>query len=225
MYPNAGPPGPGGFYPPGPMPRYGMPIPPGAPPPPSSHPEGPGPREQNRGGRGPPQPPMRPASHFASNPIIKQEELERMDELGAQDGGWATVQDDVDYNKKISFSDDENEGKDRGEHLGRGIQSKNDRMTPRQDMDKRDDDREQRRSVKILDRQQPPVNDRNNDRDQRNRESRYDSEREPTSGRYDYENEDDWKRKPDQGGFDPKERGDRDRNQRGRVREEDSWRR
>ncbi|ODN06430.1 Protein PRRC2C [Orchesella cincta] len=218
MYPNAGPPGPGGFYPPGPMPRYGMPIPPGAPPPPSSHPPE-GPREPNRGGRGPPQREMRPTSHFTSNPIIKQEELERMDELGAQDGGWATVQDDIDYNKKISFSDDESEEKAR-ENLARGIQSKSERMTPRQDLDKRDDDREQRRSVKILERQQqPPVNERN-DRDQRNRDSRYDSEREPTSGRYDYENEDDWKRKPDPG-YDSK---DRDRNQRGRVREEESWR-
>ncbi|CAL8143706.1 unnamed protein product [Orchesella dallaii] len=215
MYPNAGPPGPGGFYPPGHMPRYGMPIPPGAPPPSSHPPEGPGPRDQNRGGRGPPQPPMRPASHFTSKPIIKQEELERMDVLGAQDGGWATVQDDVDYNKKISFSDDENEEK------VRGMQPKSDRMTPRQDLDKRDDEREQRRSVKILERQQPPVNDRN-DRDQRNRDSRYDSEREPTSGRYDYENEDDWKRKPDPG-YENKER-ERDRTQRGRVREEESWR-
>ena len=94
MYPNNGPPppGPGGFYPHGPgMPRYGMPIPQGAPPPPSSHPQD-GPREPPRGGRGPPPPrDLRPASHFASKPIIKQEELERMDVLGQQDGEFSII--------------------------------------------------------------------------------------------------------------------------------------
>lgn len=147
-----------------------------------------------------------------------------MDELGAADGGWATVQDDIDYNKKISFSDDE--GEDKGnENSGRGVQSKSERLTPRQDSDKRgDDDRDMRRTVKILERQQPPALNERNEREQRDRDSRFEQDREPTSGRYDYENEDDWKRKPAPG-FEQKDRLERDRAPgRGRMREEESWR-
>lgn len=39
-------------------------------------------------------------------PIIKEEELERIDSL-AKDDGWAK-HDEIDYNQKLQFSDDEN---------------------------------------------------------------------------------------------------------------------
>ena len=39
-------------------------------------------------------------------PIIKEEELERIDSL-AKDDGWAK-HDEIDYNQKLQFSDDDN---------------------------------------------------------------------------------------------------------------------
>lgn len=58
------------------------------------------------------QPPPRLADHrdadtdtVAPRPIIKEEDLNRMDEIG-KDMGWAES-DDIDYNQTIAFSDDE----------------------------------------------------------------------------------------------------------------------
>lgn len=42
---------------------------------------------------------------IVQRPIIKEEELERIDSL-ARDEGWSK-HDEIDYNKKIQFSDDE----------------------------------------------------------------------------------------------------------------------
>ena len=43
---------------------------------------------------------------ISQRPIIKEEELDRIDSL-AKDDGWAK-HDEIDYNKKLQFSDDEN---------------------------------------------------------------------------------------------------------------------
>lgn len=232
-----------------------MPIPPGAPPP-QGHPQDGGGEGQGnqpprrRGGQGGPQGPIRPVSHFTSNPIIKAEELERMDELGQQDGGWAAVQEEVDYNKKISFSDDEGghgvdkdkrrrggageaaEGPTRGgDRFMRGGDDSRpqERMTPRDSRDHREDDAPMRGRerggppIKILERPQQMM-----DRDSQRGGDRYDRENdrgEPQSasergdrGRDRYQNDyndgssnandqDDWKRKPAQQGFDERGRG------------------
>ena len=42
---------------------------------------------------------------IVQRPIIKEEELERIDSL-ARDDGWSK-HDEIDYNKKLQFSDDE----------------------------------------------------------------------------------------------------------------------
>lgn len=62
---------------------------------------GPPPRHQNRS-----EPlPYEPEIALLQRPIIKEEELKRMDSI-AKDEGWA-ADDEIDYNKKLVFSDDE----------------------------------------------------------------------------------------------------------------------
>lgn len=46
-----------------------------------------------------------PEEEIVTRPIIKEEDLTRMDDI-SRDAGWAE-QDDIDYNKKLTFSDDE----------------------------------------------------------------------------------------------------------------------
>lgn len=46
-----------------------------------------------------------PTEDLAPRPIIREEELSQLDEFG-HDMGWATS-DDIDYNQKLAFSDDE----------------------------------------------------------------------------------------------------------------------
>ncbi|KAK2726872.1 hypothetical protein QYM36_007649, partial [Artemia franciscana] len=43
-------------------------------------------------------------------PIVKAEELNKLDEI-AREGGWAIEQEEIDYNQKLSFSDDEDQEK------------------------------------------------------------------------------------------------------------------
>lgn len=43
---------------------------------------------------------------ITQRPIIKDEELDRIDSLARDDGGWSK-NDEIDYNKKLQFSDDE----------------------------------------------------------------------------------------------------------------------
>ncbi|XP_064212179.1 uncharacterized protein nocte isoform X2 [Tribolium castaneum] len=57
-------------------------------------------RPENR-----PPPRMVDAEEITPRPIIKEEELSRMDEID-KDMGW-TCHDDIDYNQKLAFSDDE----------------------------------------------------------------------------------------------------------------------
>ncbi|XP_074028927.1 no circadian temperature entrainment isoform X2 [Leptinotarsa decemlineata] len=64
-----------------------------------------------RGGRPldnrPPRLAERDGEEVAPRPIIKEEELNRMDEIG-KDMGWAES-DEIDYNQKLAFSDEESE--------------------------------------------------------------------------------------------------------------------
>lgn len=61
--------------------------------------------------RFPPPPPRQqerervPEEEIVTRPIIKEEDLTRMDDI-SRDAGWA-AHDDIDYNKKLTFSDDE----------------------------------------------------------------------------------------------------------------------
>ncbi|CAH0559632.1 unnamed protein product [Brassicogethes aeneus] len=81
-----------------------------APPPPSAQSNG---GRASVGGRGPPR--LADAGEeSAPRPIIKEEELSRMDEIGS-DMGWA-VQDEIDYDQKLAFSDDESDQNKRREH-------------------------------------------------------------------------------------------------------------
>lgn len=59
-----------------------------------------------------PPPPVRqqerervPEEEIITRPIIKEEDLTRMDDI-SRDAGWA-AHDDIDYNQKLAFSDDE----------------------------------------------------------------------------------------------------------------------
>ncbi|XP_065337387.1 protein PRRC2A isoform X3 [Cloeon dipterum] len=63
--------------------------------------------EQQRQSQGQRYPSQRPVDEDAlfSRPIIKEEEFKQLDEL-VRDNGWATT-DDIDYNQKLSFSDEE----------------------------------------------------------------------------------------------------------------------
>lgn len=207
MYPNSGAPGPGYYPPPGPgMPiRYGMPVPPGAPPPPSSGPrDSDGHRDSNRN-RGPPQP-MRPTQEFAVKPIIRQEDMRRMDDID-QEGTWSSVRDDVDYNKRISFSDDESEER-RGDSK-RSSERKSDK-------ERQDGDRGDRKPVRILERQ-PSTNEREpRDRDQQ----RYEHVNKEHGG-YEQDNDDEWNKRRPNAPYDIKDRSVR----RGRDPREDDWRR
>jgi hypothetical protein len=211
MYPNAGPPPGQGYFPqPGSgMPRYGMQVPPGAPPP-----QGGGPRDSSENardlnrGRGPvhhPQHSLRPTQQFAVKPILKEEDLKRMDVIDQQEGTWASVRDDVDYNKRISFSDDEGEEKPRDS--GRKLSEH------RNDMDRMDNDRGDRKPVRILDRQLS-----SNDREQHNR---YDQPLKEHMANNDQDNDEEWnKRRSNNGSYDIKDRGGR----RGRDSRDEDWR-
>lgn len=68
-------------------------------------------RQQSNSARNP-EPFVEPDEIFVPRPIINEEELMRMDSL-TDDDGWG-LSDEIDYNKKIVFSDDEleNNGKD-----------------------------------------------------------------------------------------------------------------
>jgi hypothetical protein len=58
---------------------------------------------------------------IVQRPIIKDEELDRIDSLAKDDGGWSK-HDEIDYNKKLQFSDDEIEDekpKDSGSRHGK----------------------------------------------------------------------------------------------------------
>ncbi|XP_059483980.1 protein PRRC2C isoform X2 [Neocloeon triangulifer] len=63
--------------------------------------------DQSRQPQGQRYPSQRPVDDDAlfSRPIIKEEDLKQMDEI-VRDNGWATT-DDIDYNQKLSFSDEE----------------------------------------------------------------------------------------------------------------------
>jgi len=205
MFPNAGQPGSGGMYPRGPMQRFGMPIPANTPPPQGNSQEGPkdshrGERghrgDRDRGGYGPQHShhqQNKPSTHF-SGPIIRQEDLKRMDEIGKQDRGWATEADDVDYNKKISFSDEEED------------KSSSHRKKDMTEELYNDEERSDRRPVKILERKSDP-----NDRDHRDRDG--------PRNMPDME-DDRMRRKPHSGSYDYKER----EVDRGRRPPEDDWR-
>jgi len=206
MYPNGPPPGQGYFPPPGSgMPRYGMPVPPGAPPPSG------GPRDSSENsrdsnrGRHPP-PPSRPMQQFAVKPILKQEDLKRMDEID-QEGTWASVRDDVDYNKRISFSDEEAEEKQpQQREPGRKLSDhKNDKE--RSDLD--------RKPVRILERQTSSTNERE-------QHNRYDQPTKEHTSNNELDNEDEWnKRRPNNNSnYDSKDRMGR----RGRDSRDEDWR-
>lgn len=55
----------------------------------------------------PPQRDRMGEEEILTRPIIKEEDLTRMDDI-SRDAGWA-AHDDIDYNQKLAFSDDENE--------------------------------------------------------------------------------------------------------------------
>jgi hypothetical protein len=44
---------------------------------------------------------------FKRPAIVKDQDLKEFDELQMNDGGWAGVQGEIDYNEKLVFSDDE----------------------------------------------------------------------------------------------------------------------
>ncbi|XP_025837147.1 uncharacterized protein LOC108738623 isoform X2 [Agrilus planipennis] len=72
------------------------------------------------------QAPQRPdEDEVVSRPIIKEEDLTRMDDL-ARDVGWASY-DDIDYNQKLAFSDDESSPKEDGRENGKTDQNSDDR--------------------------------------------------------------------------------------------------
>lgn len=175
------------------MPRYGMPVPPG--PPPSRDPESH--REPHRA-RGP-APPMRPTQQFAVKPIIKEEDLRRMDDID-QEGSWACVRDEIDYNKKIQFSDDEEE-KEGERKLAEKCEDESRSMKDAND----------KKSVRILERQQPSSNDRD----------RYESALKD-QGKTDAERSEDWSRGRGASQYDSKERGNA--NRRGRDSRDEDWR-
>jgi hypothetical protein len=201
MYPNGPPPGPG-FYPPGQgMPRYGMPVPPGAPPPrerehSDSH------RESNRG-RGPP--PMRPTQQFAVKPILRQEDLKRMDDID-QEGSWASVKEEVDYNKKINFSDEDDDKREASRRTGE--------IKDEEGRSNRDSNNREKKPIRILERQQS-----GNERQQHRERERYDSSSKD-SGNAELDREEDWN-KPRSQQFETK---DRSGVRRGRDSREEDWR-
>lgn len=55
----------------------------------------------------PPQRERTAEEEILTRPIIKEEDLTRMDDI-SRDAGWA-AHDDIDYNQKLAFSDDETE--------------------------------------------------------------------------------------------------------------------
>uniref|UniRef100_A0A0N7Z9M7 Putative splicing factor n=1 Tax=Rhodnius neglectus TaxID=72488 RepID=A0A0N7Z9M7_9HEMI len=65
---------------------------------------------ENRFVQGSRPPPLADPEDLIPRPIIREEDLNRMDEI-SRDTGWAT-QDDIDYNQKLAFSDDEGAGPD-----------------------------------------------------------------------------------------------------------------
>lgn len=199
MYPN----GPG-YYPQSgqSMPRYGMPVPP----PREQHSDSHN-RESNHRGRQPP-PPMRPTQQFAVKPIIREEDMKRMDDID-QEGSWSSVKEEVDYNKKISFSDEDD---DKRESSSRKSAERNEDETTRPSTrDSRD-----KKPIRILERQHSS----NNDRDH-NRGDRYENVSKDQQGKADVDREDDWNNKGRNAQqYDSKDRG----STAGRRGREDDWR-
>ncbi|KAK9499028.1 hypothetical protein O3M35_003545 [Rhynocoris fuscipes] len=72
---------------------------------------------ENRFAQGSRQPPVADPEDLIPRPIIREEDLNRMDEI-SRDTGWAT-QDDIDYNQKLAFSDDENERPDENKDISK----------------------------------------------------------------------------------------------------------
>ncbi|XP_056642494.1 uncharacterized protein LOC130448914 [Diorhabda sublineata] len=96
----------------------------------------------------------RETEEIASRPIIREEELSRMDEI-SKDMGWAES-DEIDYNQKLAFSDDESEktskrdtkrsqpkdtrADDRESHNDQNRQSGNSRLGPQRGRNSEEED-------------------------------------------------------------------------------------
>lgn len=92
-----------------------------------------------------------------TRPIIKEEDLTRMDDI-SRDAGWA-AHDDIDYNQKLAFSDDETELEPKNNEKKDAKEKKNDenvmeeKEKPRDNRDARDtrDNRDNRDSKELRD--------------------------------------------------------------------------
>lgn len=80
---------------------------------------------------------------IVTRPIIKEEDLTRMDDI-SRDAGWA-AHDDIDYNQKLAFSDDELESEASKKDEKRGVikEEKGDEISTK-DKDKARENRETR---------------------------------------------------------------------------------
>ncbi|XP_021950023.1 uncharacterized protein LOC110847393 isoform X4 [Folsomia candida] len=216
MYPNGPGPSPG-YYPQSGqgMPRYGMQVPPGAPPP-REHSDSHS-REPNNRGRGPP-PPMRPTQQFAVKPIIREEDMKRMDDID-QEGTWSSVKDEVDYNKKISFSDEE-EGERRDGSRKSAERNDSSGGETRPSRDSRD-----KKQIRILERQPSSNNEREREHIDRRGEDRYDNVSKDQGKADLLDREEEWNKDrnnaPQQ--YDSKERSTTS-GRRGRDSREEDWR-
>lgn len=144
----------------------------------------------------------RPGSHFASTSIIKKDEMERMDEIGTQEGGWASTNDSIDYNKKINFSDDEDGNRESGRRPVSNRNEMRDTVLSEEGWDRGGGKVDKQQSINERERDQPP-------RFESNRSSR---------DQYEHDNEDDGNKKRV---YDK----ERDRDRGGRRPREDDWRR
>jgi len=95
-------------------------------------------------------PPSRPTAaavdeEVTPRPIIKEEDLSKMDDI-AHDAGWAT-HDDIDYNQKLAFSDDEStqEEEVRRDSRSQSHSSKEEKRSAERDRDSESSDRDERR--------------------------------------------------------------------------------
>ena len=84
-------------------------------------------------------PDVRSEDNYIHKPIVKSEDLKSFDDKDSNGDNWATAKDDIDYNKRLKFSDDEDSGED---DVGRG--GKDENRKGDQEMDDKEKDRRER---------------------------------------------------------------------------------
>lgn len=125
--------------------------------PPNVGPGGPRPRlnyppERNAPQRQQERAPPSVEEEMVTRPIIKEEDLSRMDDI-SRDAGWA-AQDDIDYNQKLAFSDDELENDQPSKKEDKELKEEKSDENPPEERDTRERDAKEPRGASS-DSQQP----------------------------------------------------------------------